>query len=114
VRDALFALIATPAVTLSVAWCRHRRAFAHLGTGGVLLLVSCSYAWLLSVLLFASVVAPNYSEFRFFTIILNIVAMLFAVLVAPISSNRPKWQLVSTSAVLLLLWCYVLVVSAVV
>ena len=102
-----------PIIPLFLAWWFRVKHLVGRPTAVALFMATLSYVWLLAILTFGSVIAPDYSAIRFRTIDGNAVAM-FAVIILAIVGRQMRWQLISAGCILLFLWSLVAALSSVV
>src|SRR5262245_18449470 len=114
---AIYVAMAVPSVPLILAW---RRVFRSTTTRPrpvvriALVASTASYLWLLAILAFGSVLAPDYSNLRFGTIYFNLAAMSVAFWMAMSRGGLVRGPLVGGTASLVMLWLYLAAVSSVV
>jgi hypothetical protein len=102
--------LALPLAGVTLAW----RQFAKEKPGSLtlvsLVLITLSCLWLIAVLLFGPVIAPDYSQLRDETIDVNVAGVLVAILIA-ILRQRMRVSLLGPAVLLFLAWLYVAMVS---
>jgi hypothetical protein len=113
----IYALIVAPSAPLVIGWGRIiRNRHAHNATGPVasLAVATLSYTWLLLVLLCGPRIAPDYSNLRFGTIWGNLGVVLIALVLAASIRRWRRGSTLAALALLVVLWTYAWVISAVV
>lgn len=115
----IWLFIVLPCVPIGIAW---RRLLTQ-STGQVrgtrlelviLVLVSLSQLLLMSALPSTAVIGGNYSDRRYTTIAINLVAMLGATVVEAIAGRRARFPLVLSAAWVTCSWVYMGAMSSVV
>jgi len=110
-------LIALPTVPLGVSWYRLVRPSdggATLFERVVLILATCSQAFLIVGLLSASLLGPDYSNRRYATIIINLLPMFAATVAVAVAGRRLRWLLLVSCAWITCSWGYVLAINSMV
>ena len=109
----IYVAYALPVIPIALAWRGVIMRLPVRWTFVALLIVTLSYLWFLAILAFGSTIAPDYSDLRFRTINGNAIAMLLAIILVVIG-RQLRWQIITSSCLLLLLWSYLAAVSSVV
>jgi hypothetical protein len=116
VNAAIYLAMALPILPLAVGWRGVLRASSPRSKAELFgfSLASLSFLWLLAILAFRPVIAPAYSRLRFNTICANVGAAVVALVVGAFWGAKARAPLLTASALLLVLWVYLGVVSSVV
>lgn len=111
---AIYIVFAVPLLPLVLGWRKFVGDGPRWPAGIGLAILTVSYLWVLGVLAGASVIAPHYTTARAYTIDLNAVGALAAIVLLAIVERPMRWYHLVAGCGVFVLWVYLGVVGSVV